>query len=156
MRGSGEQHPRRETEAVNLSDEGKRFIKSKERLRLEAYQDEIGVWTIGWGHIVGVKSGEVCTIEQAEAWFAQDVAPCEACVSRLVSTELTQGQFDALCSFAFNLGCTALRNSTLLRLLNAGDAAGAAEQFSRWNHAGGEVSAGLSARREQEREMFVA
>lgn len=141
---------------MNLSDDGKLFIKSKEQLRLEAYQDEVGVWTIGWGHILGVKAGDVCTIEQAESWFELDVAPCEACVDRLVVIDLTQGQFDALCSFAFNLGCTALRNSTLLRLLNAGDVAGAAEQLLRWNHAGGEVSAGLSRRREQEREMFVA
>jgi len=139
---------------MTLSDSGKQFIKSKERLRLEAYRDAVGVWTIGWGHIVGVKEGDVCTIEQAEAWFAQDAAPCEACINSLVTVELTQAQFDALCSFAFNLGCMALRNSTLLRLLNAGDFAGAAEQFGRWNHAGGEVLAGLTERREQEMAMF--
>lgn len=141
---------------MNLSEDGKQFIKAREQLRLEAYQDEIGVWTIAWGHISGVKAGDVCTIEQAEAWFAQDVAPREACVNDLVKVPLTQGQFDALCSFTFNLGCTALRNSTLLKLLNAGDAAGAAEQFGRWNHAGGEVSAGLTRRREQEKETFLA
>jgi lysozyme len=141
---------------MNLSDEGKQFIKSKEKLRLEAYRDAVGVWTIGWGHIVAVKEGDVCTIDQAEAWFAEDVAPREACVNSLVTVPLTQAQFDALCSFAFNLGCTALRNSTLLRLLNAGDMTGAAEQFGRWNHAGGEVLAGLTERRDQEREMFLS
>jgi lysozyme len=141
---------------MNISDAGKQFIKDREALRLEAYQDSIGVWTIGWGHIRGVKAGDVCTIEQAEDWFAQDVAPCEVCVNELVTVQLTQSQFDALCSFAFNLGCTALRNSTLLKLLNSGDSSGAAEQFARWNHAGGEVVAGLTERRNQEREMFLA
>src|SRR5882762_6001421 len=99
---------------MNLSEDGKQFIKDREVLRLEAYQDEIGIWTIGWGHIAGVKAGDVCSIEQAEAWFSQDVAPRETCVNELVKVELTQGQFDALCSFTFNLGCTALRNSTML------------------------------------------
>lgn len=141
---------------MNLSPAGVQFIKSKERLRLEAYQDAVGVWTIGWGHILGVKPGDVCTIEQAEAWFQQDAAPCEACVSNLVKVPLTQGQFDALVSFTFNLGCTALRNSTLLRLLNAGRAEEAAAQFDRWNHADGEVVAGLTERRAQEREIFSA
>jgi lysozyme len=141
---------------VNLSDTGKQFIKAREALRLEAYQDDGGVPTIGWGHVLGVQLGDVCTVEQAEAWFEQDVSPCERCVAGLVTEELTQNQFDVLCSFVFNLGCAALRNSTLLRLLNAGDTAGAAEQFARWNHVEGVVDAKLTLRREQEREVFLS
>jgi lysozyme len=141
---------------MKLSREGELFIKSKEQLRLEAYQDSVGIWTIGWGHILGVKPGDVCTIDQAQEWFWSDMAPREACVNSLVTVALTQQQFDALCSFTFNLGCTALRNSTMLKLINAGDYAGAADQLTRWNHAGGEVVAGLTIRRGQEREMFLA
>lgn len=140
---------------MNLSDNGKAFIKAREALRLEAYQDEGGVWTIGWGHTVGVKQGDACTMAQALEWFDQDAAPKEQCVTELVTVPLTQDQFDALVSFVFNLGCSALRNSHLLRYLNAGDYVSASAEFARWNHVDGQVSAGLSKRRQDEADLFL-
>lgn len=144
---------------MRISPSGVAFIKSSEELRLEAYPDP-GTggepWTIGYGHTRGVKQGDVCTEDQANVWLAEDLEPVERCIENAVSVKLTQGQHDALCSFIFNLGCTSLRNSTLLRKLNAGDDAAAAEEFKRWNHAGGKVLAGLTARRQAETEMFLA
>jgi lysozyme len=80
----------------------------------------------------------------------------EKCIANCVSVSLTQGQYDALCSFVFNLGCMALRNSTLLRKLNASDNLGAAEEFKKWDHAGGRVLAGLTIRRAKEAQLFLA
>jgi lysozyme len=146
---------------MNISEEGLSLIKSSEAENgipsLDAYQDEgYGVWTIGFGHIRGVKQGDICTPEQAEQWLAEDLIAVEKCIVNTVRGTLTQGQYDALCSFVFNLGCSALRNSMLLRLLNEGDDAGAAEQFARWNHSGGKVDPILIARRKKETEMFLA
>jgi lysozyme len=141
---------------MNISEKGLQLIKESEALRLEAYADAVGVPTIGYGHTIGVRLGDTCTAEEATDYLLADLETVEKCIKNSVSIELTQGQYDALCSFVFNLGCTALRNSTLLRLLNAGDDAGAAEQFKRWNHAGGEVLAGLTKRRAKEAELFLA
>ena len=139
-----------------INQEGLDIVKHFEGCYLKAYQDSVGVWTIGYGHIKGVKEGDTCTQEQADSWLRQDVGTAEGCVMGCAHVELSQGEFDALVSFAFNLGCTALRNSTLLRKLNASDYEGAAEEFMKWNHAGGQVLAGLTARRQAERERFEA
>lgn len=144
---------------MKISPAGIAFIKESEVLRLEAYPDPgsgAEPWTIGWGHTRGVKQGDTCTEEQAEIWLAEDLMPVELCIENSVSGPLTQGQHDALCSFVFNLGCVALRNSTLLRKLNAGDDVGAAEEFKRWDHSKGKVLAGLTKRRLAESEMFLA
>jgi lysozyme len=95
-----------------------------------------------------------CTQEQAEAWLLEDIALCEQDVNTHVEVPLTQGEFDALVDFAFNLGCGSLNGSTLLRLLNAGDFHGAAAEFEKWDHAGGKVVAGLLRRRQAERTEF--
>lgn len=131
------------------------MIKDHEGLRLKAYADPVGVWTIAWGHTRRVYPGQTITKEQAEALLRDDLADAEACVHRNVTVSLTQGQFDALVSFVFNLGCGALRRSSLLRHLNAGEYEKAAQQFPRWKHAGGQVLRGLVRRREDERQMFV-
>jgi lysozyme len=129
---------------------------NNEGLRLEAYQDVVGVWTIGFGHTgAEVKRGLVITPDAAKSLLLSDAETAEKCVNNCVSGIITQGQFDALCSFVFNLGCTALRNSTLLRKLNSGDDVGAAEEFSKWNHAGGHIVAGLTKRRLEEKELFL-
>mgnify|MGYP002136974346 CR=1 FL=1 len=93
---------------------------------------------------------------QAHRYLLEDLAPVEAAVNRMVDAPLSQAQFDALCSLTFNIGIGALARSTLLRLLNGGDYAGAAAQFGRWNRAGKQILPGLIARREAERAMFVA
>ena len=141
---------------MNISDEGLDLIREHEGCRLEAYKDSVGIWTCGYGHTYGVKEGDTCTQAQADAWLREDVRQAEVCVSGAVTVPLTQGEFDALVSFTYNLGCRALKNSTLLKLLNDSDYDGAAAEFKKWNHAGGAVLAGLTARREAERARFEA
>jgi lysozyme len=141
---------------MNISDKGLDLIKLHEGCKLIAYQDVVGIWTLGYGHIQGVRQGDTCTQEEADAWLRQDVHSAENCIEKSVSVSLTQCEFDALCSFVFNLGCAALRNSTLLRKLNSQDYDGAAAEFKKWDHAGGIQVAGLTKRRADEAELFEA
>lgn len=142
---------------MNVSDEGLELIKRFEGCRLTAYQDSVGIWTIGYGHTGPlVVEGQTITEQEADGLLRHDARIAENCVAKLVTVPLTQNEFDALCSFVFNLGCGNFRNSTLLRKLNAGDYDGAAAEFKRWDKAGGQVLAGLTRRREAEAEMFVA
>lgn len=142
---------------MNISDEGLQLITEAEGLRLAAYPDP-GTngepWTIGVGHTGGVKPGDECTEDQAMDWLRADVAWAEAAVRNNVGVKLSQGQFDALVSLVFNIGAGQFGNSALLRLLNEGDYAGAAAQFSRWTKAGGHDMPGLVTRRARERAMF--
>lgn len=144
---------------MKTSPDGLAIIKGAEGLRLEAYPDP-GTGgepiTIGYGHTGGVKLGDTITEEEAEAFLQADLATFEQCVEEHCEYELTQGQFDACVSLAYNIGCKAFAGSTLLMLLNAGDTDGAAKQFARWNKAGGHVMAGLVRRREAERQRFIA
>ena len=89
-------------------------------------------------------------------WLREDLRAAERAVRHLVDVPLTQMQFDALASFVFNVGPAAFGNSTLLRLLNAGDAAGAAGQFKRWNRGADGVLPGLVTRRAAERDLFLS
>ena len=98
--------------------------------------------------------GMTCTQEQAEQWLQEDVQIAVDAVNRLVTVELTQNQFDALVDFTFNLGTGSLQNSTLLRLLNASNYTGAANEFERWDKAGGQTLPGLLKRRQAERDLF--
>jgi lysozyme len=144
---------------LNISEAGIALIKESEELRLEAYPDPATggePWTIGWGHTgPGIEPGMKISESAAEGYLKADLETVEKCIANCVSVNLTQGQYDALCSFVFNLGCIALRNSTLLRKFNAGDDIGAAEEFKKWSHAGGKVLAGLVTRRAKEAEMFL-
>ena len=142
------------------SESGKAFIKSFEGKRLVAYDDGTGVWTIGYGTIkysngVKVKKGDVCTDEQADQYFNNDLVKFENSVNSLVKVPLTQNQFDALVSFAYNVGAANLAASTLLKKLNAKDYKGAAAEFPKWNKAGGKVMNGLTKRRNAEMELFL-
>lgn len=146
---------------MKISDDGMALIKRFEGLRLQAYQDSVGVWTIGYGWtqpVAGRKVGAGMAINAAtaERLLACGVAQFEQGVERRVTVPITQGQFDALVSFAYNLGLRALENSTLLRRLNAGDRQGAADQFGRWVNAGGVRLDGLVARRAAERALFLS
>lgn len=141
---------------MQISKAGLDLIKQFEGLYLKAYRCPAGVPTIGYGHTAGVAMGQTITQQQADDYLRRDVRQFERAVARLVTVPLTQGQFDALVSFAFNIGDGALAQSTLLRLLNAGDYAGAAAQFDRWNKAGGRVLPGLVRRRAAERALFEA
>jgi len=119
-------------------------------------QTYVGVWTIGYGHTKNVHAGMTCTPQQAQAWLVLDTHEAQDAVNRLVNTDLTQGEFDALVDFVFNLGATAFARSTMLRLLNAGSIQEAAAPFALWDHAGGEVVAGLLRRRLAEKAEFLA
>jgi len=139
----------------SYSAAGYELTRRFEGLRLTAYQDIGGVWTIGYGHTgPEVVGGMTITEAEAELLLGHDVARAAACVESEVAVALSQGQFDALVDFVFNLGCGALRGSTLLRRVNAGEFALAAAEFSRWVYAGGAVVPGLLTRRLGERELF--
>ena len=112
------------------------------------------MWTCGYGHRFGVHAGTTCTPDQAAAWLAEDIQSAVGSVNRLVKTTLTQSEFEAVCDFVFNVGVGNFAGSTMLKLLNKGDYAGAASEFDRWDIAGGNVVAGLLRRREAEREEF--
>lgn len=112
------------------------------------------VWTIAWGHTHGVYEGMTCTLEQAQAWFVQDMAWAQSAVLGGVMVPLNQNQFDALVSFTENEGATSFEESTLLRLLNAGNYSAAAAQFSRWVYQRGQILSGLVTRRQQEAALF--
>lgn len=139
---------------MNISNAGIDLIKRFEGLRLKAYLCPAGVWTIGYGTTKGVKAGQRITEAQAEELLRADVEKFELAVIRTVKAPLTQNQLDALVSLAYNIGNKAFGNSTLLRLLNAGDYAGAAKQFDRWTRGGGKVLPGLVKRRAAERALF--
>lgn len=140
---------------MEISQAGLDSIKKHEGLRLRAYRDAVGIWTIGYGHTgPEVQPGMEITEGEAESILREDVMQAEACIEEHVTVDLTQGQFDALCSFIFNLGCGAFERSTLLRLLNEGDYSGAAQQFGRWVNAGGKPLPGLVKRRGDELAMF--
>jgi lysozyme len=140
---------------LTYSVKGLALTEQFEGCRLTAYQDQVGVWTIGYGHTgLDVKPGMTVTSAQAEALLAQDVLSAAACVNNVVVVKITQEEFDALVDFVFNLGVGAFSGSTMLRKLNAGDFTGAAAQFDLWDRAGGAIVAGLLRRREAEAELF--
>jgi lysozyme len=133
------------------------LIKQYEGLRLTTYKDAVGIPTIGYGHVENpIPPGGTRTItaEDAEQILREDLQRFEHDVNNMLTVEVTQNQFDALVSFAFNLGPANLKSSTLLRKVNSGDFNGAAEEFPKWNHAGGQVLAGLTARRNAEKTCF--
>jgi len=129
-------------------------IKKWEGLRLRAYTDVVGVWTIGYGHTKTAKPGMVITEKEAERLLRWDLDWAEEAVRDHVKVDITQPQFDALVSFTYNVGAGAFRGSTLLRKLNAGDHEGAAQEFKRWNKGGGRVIQGLVNRRADEERLF--
>lgn len=139
---------------MRLSERGHEKLKHFEGLRLTAYMDVAGVWTIGFGHTGGVRPGTRISHEEAEAMYYRDVMVAERCVRTKVTVTINQNQFDALVSFVFNVGCGAFGRSTLLRHLNQGDHPTASKEFTRWNRAGGRVVRGLKVRREAEQMLF--
>lgn len=129
-------------------------IQEFEGLKLTSYKCPAGVWTIGFGHTKGVKMGQTITKAQAESLLRGDLLPCEEYV-RGLNLELTQGQFDALVDFCFNLGTAALQRSTLLQKIRTkADEQIIRDEFAKWVHAGGVRLSGLVKRRDWEAERF--
>lgn len=153
---------------MKTSEKGIALIKSFESCRLKAYPDPGtggAPWTIGWGHTgPEVKQGLTWSQEQADKALLEDLRQFEQDVASLVKVKINQNQFDALVSFAFNVGpdidadtiAEGLGDSTLLRRLNAGNYQGAADEFLKWNRAGGKILRGLTRRRAAERELFLS
>jgi lysozyme len=137
---------------LQLSAAGLALIKTSEGFCATTYRDANGYPTIGYGHRISPceKFPGGVTEEQALTLLANDVVCAQKAVCRLVRVPLTQGQFDALVDFTYNLGSARLDGSTLLRNLNAGQYAAAAQQLLRWDHAGSRVLAALSTRRKAE------
>lgn len=145
---------------MKISDKGIELIKTSEGCRLTAYKCSAGVWTIGYGHTTGVKSGATITETIAHNYLIDDIRMVETQLDRLCAknnVHLTQGQWDALVSFVFNLGIGALERSTLWRMViaNPNDKAIAA-QFRRWVYAGGKRQKGLVERREKEIKLYYS
>jgi lysozyme len=140
---------------LTYSQNGLSLTERFEGLRLTAYQDQAGVWTIGYGHTGrDVTPGLTISAENAQRMLTQDLRAAAECVNRVTALPLTQNEFDALVDFVFNLGVGNFEGSTLLGDLNAGDLAAAAAQFERWSHAGGKRVAGLLRRRQAEAAIF--
>ncbi len=141
------------------SEAGINFIKAFEGLRLRAYPDPSSgraPWTIGYGTTKGIRPGMVITKARAEEMLRRDLREIEQVVNDLIKVEITQTMFDALVSFAYNVGVGNLRRSTLLKNLNQGDNQGAADQLLRWNRARGRLLPGLTRRRVAERDLFLS
>lgn len=144
---------------MKISNNGIAFIKREEGERLLAYPDSVGVWTIGVGHTGTVDGkpiakGMTITPAQSTNLLLSDLAWAESAIGSNVKVPLTQNQYDALCSFVFNVGRNAFTGSTLLKKLNAKDYAGAADQFLQWKRAG-QFADLLLPRRKRERELFI-
>ncbi|MFN3073196.1 lysozyme [Acinetobacter sp. TY2] len=144
---------------MQVSTEGVALICSFEGLKLKAYDDGVGVWTIGFGTTIypngiKVKKGDACTEAQAKTYMAHDLKKFESAVNSAVTVPINQNQFDALVSLTYNIGTGAFKESTLLKKLNIGDYKAAATQFAVWNKGGGKVMPGLVNRRAVERKLF--
>lgn len=145
---------------MKLSQKGVDFIKSHEALRLKAYQDSKGVWTIGWGHTKNVHPGDVITREQAEQFIRDDFAWVERTLNVDLVTGrdkplVTQNEFDALCSLVFNIGSDAYLESTVRRKIKQGDKMAAARAFKMWVYSDHKFVQGLANRRADETRLFL-
>ena len=155
-----------------ITNEGIELIKAYEGFRSNAYRDIVGVWTIGYGHTKGVKSGDKMTEPEAFELFITELADYGYRMSLLIKVPINDNQYSALVSFVYNLGVGALQFSTLLKRLNKGDYTldydgnviierknkykqyAIKSEFERWNKAGGEPVYGLLRRRKAEYKLF--
>ena len=148
-------------ELMSVSNKGVDLICEFEGEQLIAYDDGVGIWTIGFGTIkypngVRVKKGDTCTLEQAKEYMRHDLIEFEHTVNSSVKVPLNQDQFDALVSLAYNIGSSAFKSSTLVKKLNTGDYQGAADQFNVWVNGGGKRIQGLVNRRDREKLLFLS
>ena len=140
---------------MNIGPQGIALIKSFETCRLSAYlPTPADVPTLGWGHTRAVALGDTCTQEQADAWFLEDLEWVQDCLDANIHVPITQHETDALASLCFNIGCEEFKKSTLVRLINESNFDDAGAQFLRWNKQHGKELAGLTRRRQAEKDLF--
>ena len=143
---------------MKTSDKGIDQIKSFEGFRAMPYQDVVGKWTVGYGHLMvsgdGCVQGSLITMGQATELLRKDLQSAENCINQQ-DIDLTQNEFDALVSFVYNLGCGAFQHSTLLKLLKTGRKNEAAGEFPAWCMAGGKRNEGILNRRFAEQDCFL-
>ncbi|MFT8211626.1 MAG: lysozyme [Symbiopectobacterium sp.] len=140
-----------------IGQSGLDLIKMFEGLRLEKYQDVVGKWTIGYGYLIMPEERYLDKITHYEAddLLLKDLNRFEHDISTIVTVDINQNQFDVLVSLSFNIGTGNVRKSTLLKYLNQGNYELAANEFSKWNNAGGREIPGLTYRRKMEKELFL-
>lgn len=158
---------------MKVSDKVIKMIKHHEGVRTKPYQCPALLWTVGVGHVIDPMHGRLkiedrknlpipdgwnrtLPMEEVDEILKKDLARFEQGVARLCPVELTQGQFDALVSFSFNVGLGNLQKSTIRMKVNRGDMEGAAEAFLDWTKAGGKVLKGLVNRRNDEKALFLS
>lgn len=142
---------------MTINQAGLNLLKSSEGCKLTSYQDVGGVWTIGYGHTGDdVTPDQTITQDEADALLVQDLQKFETGVTNLLKVQVNSNQFSALVVFSYNVGLEDLRTSLLLRCVNTLHFDDAAPQFLRFNHDNGKVIAGLTTRREKERDLFVS
>ena len=145
---------------MTTSAAGRQFITQEEGERLTAYQDSVGIWTIGVGHTSvegppNVTPGLQITSEECDQILARDLQKTEQAVASAITVPVAQHEFDALVSLCFNIGAGNFAKSSVHRDLNAGNRAAAADAFLMWDKAGGHVLPGLDTRRQRERNLFL-
>lgn len=144
---------------TQINQAGVELVKFYEGLRLKAYKDSVGYWTVGYGHKDATPPPctdcTVVTESEAEQLLRNDLAHFLSGIQKSVSVPLNENQLAALCSFVFNFGLRKLQKSTLLKKLNLGDYQGVANEFPLWIYAGGKIEPGLIARRRAERDLFL-
>jgi lysozyme len=145
---------------MKTSQRGLDLIKRYEGIKLKPYRCPAGLWTVGCGHLIGNGSvlpdswNRTFSVKEVDDLLATDVYRFERGVERYVSAKLTQGMFDALVSFSFNLGLGTLQRSSLRQKINRGDYEGAKKSLLKYNKACGKVLRGLDLRRKDEAELF--
>lgn len=140
---------------MKTSLQGFAIIKQFEGFRADAYQDVVGVWTIGYGFTAGVQPGQHMTPAQADARLGTELLRYEDAVSRACTIPPNQNQFDALVCFAWNVGTAGMAGSSVIKAHNRGDFQSAARAFGLWNRAGGRVWPGLTRRRAAESALYL-
>jgi lysozyme len=143
---------------MNTSPAGRELIERNEGCRLTAYQDIVGVWTIGYGHTEGVQPGQTITQAEADRMLSDDLAKVYGPGVQLAigDAPTTQSQFDALVSLAYNIGVVGVAHSTVMRMHKAGNYRAAADAFLLWDKAGGEPVAALGRRRREEAQLYLS
>ena len=139
-----------------INQAGMDLIKSFEGLRLTSYWDPTGqVWTIGYGDTLHAHANQTITEEEATEFLQDDLLVFESGVTRLVTSSINDYQYSALVSFSYNVGLGNLKNSTLLKLVNASQFDQCPDEFLKWDRSGGQVIPGLERRRQAEADLFM-